>query len=161
MNVILIALRAIALALLVIVTSIGVIGLLGGRINRTASHPIGLYWIVGVEPQVGLYAQFCIPAPLADLPPVDIVYVQPCALAAPGHPLLKRITHIDAVRDAYIVQGDHPRSLDSRVFGPIKRSDITGVLIPVWTVAQPVSYSTITEIGTPPKEVSLTYLPNH
>ena len=131
MSAVLTVLRATAVALLVIVISIGLIGLLGGRINRTASHPIGLYWIVDAEPQVGLYAQFCIPVPLADLPPVDMVYVQPCALGAPGHPLLKRITHIDVERDAYTVHGDHPRSLDSRFFGPIKRSDITAALIPV------------------------------
>ena len=160
MNVMLIALRAVALALLVIVITIGLIGLQGGRFNRTASHPIGLYWIVDAEPQVGLYAQFCIPVPLSDLPPVDTVFVPPCALGAPGSPLLKRITHIDAERDAYTVQGDHPRSLDSRVFGPIKRSDITAVMTPVWTVGQPQSYTTTPEIGTPPKATSITSVTN-
>ena len=160
MRVVLTALKAVALALLVIVITFGLIGLLGGRINRTASHPIGLYWIVDAEPQVGLFAQFCIPVPLSDLPPVDMVFVPPCALGAPGSPLLKRITHIDAERDAFTVQGDHPRSLDSRVFGPIKRSDITALLTPVWTVGQPQSYTTTPEIGMRPKATSITSVTN-
>ena len=136
MNAVLTIVRTITVALLVTVVCMTVIGVLGGRFNRTGSHPIGLYWIVETEPKVGLYAQFCIPVPLADLPPVDRVYVTPCTADTPGHPVLKRITQIDAERDAYTVQGDHPRSLDSRVFGPIKRSDISGVLKPIWTVRE-------------------------
>lgn len=136
MNSVLTILRITAMGLLVTVVCMTVIGVFGGRFNRTGSHPIGLYWIVDAQPQVGLYAQFCIPAPLADLPPVDRVYVTPCTADTTGHPMLKRIMHIDAERDAYTVQGDHPRSLDSRVFGPIKRSDISGVLKPIWTVSE-------------------------
>jgi len=133
MKLVLLALRIIAIALLVSVMCITLIGLLGGRFNRTGSHPIGLYWIVNQEPQVGLYAQFCIPVSVDDLPPIDQVYVAPCTADSAGHPVIKSIAHIDVERDAYTVQGDHPQSLDSRVFGPIKRADITGILSSVWT----------------------------
>ena len=105
----------------------------GYRFNRTASHPIGIYRLVDQAPDVGLYAQFCIPATRAELPPLDEVYVSPCTLDKQGHPLLKRIVRIDKASDAYFVLGDHPKSLDSRIFGPLKHSDITGVLVEVWT----------------------------
>lgn len=105
----------------------------GYRFNRTASHPIGIYRLVDQVPDVGLYAQFCIPATRAELPPLDEVYVSPCTLDDGGHPLLKRIVRVDKANDAYFVLGDHSKSLDSHIFGPLKRSDITGVLVEVWT----------------------------
>lgn len=126
--------RGVVAALAAIVVGMTVIGVLGGRFNRTASHPIGLYWIVEQDPKVGLYAQFCIPVPIAELPPVDMVYVTPCTADTNGHPVIKQIIHIDLELNAYTVTGDHPRSLDTRVFGTLKRGDITGVLSPVWTV---------------------------
>lgn len=107
-------------------------GLLGARVNRTPSHPIGIYWLKNVEPAVGLYAQFCIPKTRDQLPPLD-PRVAPCTADQSGTPLLKKIVQINVMKDEYSVQGDHPASLDSRVFGPLQRSDITGVLVPYWT----------------------------
>ena len=125
--------RLCAAALAVLVLAVALIGTLGGRFNRTASHPIGLYWRVNEEPKIGLYAEFCIPAPRNALPPLDDVYAAPCTADRDGLRLLKRIIAIDEERGAYTVQGDDPRSLDSRIFGPLTRADIHHVLIPIWT----------------------------
>jgi len=104
---------------------------LGYRINVTASHPYGVYRIVDRAPDVGLYAIFCAPLPVADLPPLDKTH-PPCTRDRDGYPILKRIDRIDVERGDYYVRGDHPRSLDSRIFGPLRRSDITGVAVAVW-----------------------------
>ena len=119
--------------LLVLVLALTAIGLSGGRFNRTASHPIGIYWIVDKEPALGDYIQFCIPVDRANLPPIDTVYVTPCTGDYAGTPLLKRISKIDH-HGLFYVEGDHPRSLDSRVFGPLKKSDILAVMWPVLTM---------------------------
>lgn len=118
---------------LLVPTVILVCGLMGARVNRTPSHPIGIYWLVDREPSVGDFAQFCIPLNTDQLPKLD-TRVKPCTADQRGTSLLKRIEKIDAKNDKYLVLGDHPRSLDSRIFGPLRRSDITGVLMPVWTV---------------------------
>ena len=102
---------------------------LGYRINLTVSHPYGIYRIVDREPEVGLYAIFCVPVSVAELPPLDETY-PPCTRDRDGYPLLKRIHRIENRR--YHVRGDHPRSLDSRIFGPLRREDITGVAVAVW-----------------------------
>ena len=60
------------------------------------------------------------------------VYVSPCTIDKQGYPLIKRIVRVDEEKDAYFVLGDHPKSLDSRIFGGLKRSNITGVLVEVW-----------------------------
>ncbi|WP_419738590.1 hypothetical protein [Ruegeria sp.] len=102
----------------------------GVRINLSASHPPGLYRLVGQDPAVGLYAIFCVPVPLADLPPLDQTRVPPCTRDRPGYPVLKRIARIEAGGDIH-VRGDHPLSLDSRIFGPLRAEDITGVAVRV------------------------------
>ena len=112
-------------------------GMMGYRLNRTVSHPIGIYKIVDREPAVGLYAQFCAPAKLSDLPETDQTYVPICTKDTDGHPLLKRIVHIH--QEQYYVEGDHVRSLDSRIFGPINKSDIAHILTPVWLLSQQTS----------------------
>lgn len=127
--------RSVFALLLIAVLSMVVVGTFGGRINRTASHPIGLYWRSDAEPAVGHYAEFCIPWLQSELPPLDRVYVIPCTRDNPGQKMLKRIVKIDVARDEYTVQGDHPLSVDSGVFGPLRRKHITHVLIPVWTVS--------------------------
>ena len=132
--------RCVFFFLLFGVVSIFIAGMNGGRFNRTASHPIGLYWRVNVEPAVGHFAEFCIPWAQTDLPPLDRVFVIPCTQDNPGHKMLKRIVGIDQDRDEYTVQGDHPLSVDSRIFGPIRRAHITHVLVPVWTVASHPSH---------------------
>jgi type IV secretory pathway protease TraF len=141
MKAILFLLRSAFWKSLLIVLCIAVAGISGGRFNRTASHPIGLYWRVNAEPAVGHYAEFCIPWAQADLPPMDRVFVIPCTSDNPGHMMLKRIVEINLDRDEYTVQGDHPLSVDSRIFGPINRAHITHVLVPVWTVASHSSHS--------------------
>ena len=119
--------------LVLLVLAISVFGLAGGRINRTASHPVGFYMRIDAEPRVGLYAEFCAPVARRELPPLDETYVPPCTVDQEGAPLLKRIIGINAEKSEYIVQGDDPRSLDSRVFGPLSEGNILHVLVPVWT----------------------------
>ena len=46
--------------------------------------------------------------------------------------MLKQIVSIDAELDQITVMGTHPNSFDSRVFGPLKSSDITAVLKPAY-----------------------------
>ena len=106
---------------------------IGYRVNVTASHPYGIYRIVDRDPAVGLYALFCVPVPLDELPPLDR-HVPACTANSPGYPVLKRIVRIDGARDEYHVRGDHPRSLDSRIFGPLRREDIDAVALHVWGV---------------------------
>ena len=119
--------------LVLLVLAISAFGLAGGRINRTASHPVGFYMRIDAEPRVGLYAEFCAPVGRRELPPLDETYVPPCTVDQEGAPLLKRIIKISAEEGAYTVQGDDPRSLDSRVFGPLSKGDILHVLVPIWT----------------------------
>ena len=103
----------------------------GYRINLSVSHPLGIYRVVDQEPTVGHYALFCVPVPLADLPPVDQTRVPPCTRDSSGYHVLKRIDRIEPIGDIYVL-GDHPQSLDSRIFGPISREDIVGVAQMVW-----------------------------
>ena len=118
--------------LVILVVAILTIGLAGGRFNRTASLPIGLYWIIDKEPNIGDYVQFCAPVKQSALPPIDTVYVIPCTKDHEGIPLLKRVSAIDRAAGLYYVEGDHPKSLDSRVFGPITRRDIKATLRAAW-----------------------------
>ena len=103
----------------------------GYRINLSVSHPLGIYRVVDQEPAVGHYALFCVPVPIADLPPVDQTRVPPCTRDSPGYHVLKRIDRIEPTGDIHVL-GDHPQSLDSRIFGPISRQDIVGVALMVW-----------------------------
>ena len=103
----------------------------GVRVNLTPSHAPGVYRIVDRDPAVGLYALFCVPGALADLPPVDQSRAPPCTRDTPGYSILKRIERIEP-DGSILVRGDHPRSLDSRIFGPLRRDDIRGVAVRVW-----------------------------
>ena len=103
----------------------------GFRINLSVSLPLGVYRVVDQEPAVGLCALFCVPVPLADLPPVDQTRVPPCTRDTPGYHVLKRIDRIEPSGDIHVL-GDHPQSLDSRIFGPLDREDIVGVALIVW-----------------------------
>ena len=80
-----------------------------------------------------MYGLFCVPVPLADLPPVDQERVPPCTRDTPGYHGLKRIDRIEPGVDIHVL-GDHPQSLDSRIFGPISREDIVGVALMVWVL---------------------------
>ena len=102
----------------------------GYRVNMTISHPLGLYRIVDRAPQVGLYALFCAPLPRTALPPLDEIR-PPCTADSDGYQILKRIVRI-APGPRYVVQGDHPRALDSRLFGPLDAGDIEAVAVRVW-----------------------------
>ena len=93
--------------------------------------PLGVYRVVDREPAVGHYAIFCVPIPLSDLPPVDQSRVPPCTRDTPGYHVLKRIERIGPGGDIHVL-GDHPQSLDSRIFGPLRRGDIVGVALMVW-----------------------------
>ena len=103
------------------------------RINTTPSHPIGIYRIVDREPAVGLYAMFCAPVALAELPQLDPDAPPICAKDQKGRKLLKRIVAVDLVAGTVTVQGDHPASIDSRHFGEIKVDHLNEILKSVWT----------------------------
>lgn len=107
----------------------------GCRINITASHPLGLYRIVDRAPEVGLYALFCLPVPRTALPPIDNTR-PPCTADSDGYKVLKRIVEVGP-GPRYIVEGDHPRSLDSRLFGPLGPADIDAVAVAVRVVLKP------------------------
>ena len=103
----------------------------GFRINLSVSHPLGVYPLVDQEPAVGLYALFCVPVLLADLPPVDQTRVPLCTRDTPGYHVFKRIDRIEPSGDIHVL-GDHLQSLDSRIFGPLSREDIVGVALMAW-----------------------------
>jgi type IV secretory pathway protease TraF len=125
----------ILLGALFAICGIAAFGALAGlRINTTPSHPIGVYRIVDKEPAIGLYAVFCAPATLAELPKLDPNAPPICTEDQKGRKLLKRIVAFDRVAGTVTVQGDHPASVDSRHFGEIKVDDLNELLTSVWTV---------------------------
>ena len=107
-------------------------GLIGLRINTTPSHPIGIYRIVDREPAVGLYAMFCAPVALAELPELDPNAPPICAKDQKGRRLLIRIVAVDLVAGTVTVQGDHPASIDSRQFGDVAIEGVDAILESVW-----------------------------
>ena len=92
---------------------------------------MGIYRIVNDPIGVGKYVIFCIPKNSEELPDFSSNN-KPCTLNSGGLPVLKQIVRINADLDQITVMGTHPHSFDSRVFGPIKSSDITAVLNPVY-----------------------------
>jgi type IV secretory pathway protease TraF len=119
----------ILLGALFAICGIAAFGALAGlRINTTPSHPIGIYRIVDQEPAIGLYAMFCAPATLAELPELDPRAPPICTEDQKGRKLLKRIVAVDHLAGSVTLQGDHPASVDSRHFGEIEIHEIKGVL---------------------------------
>lgn len=108
--------------------------LAGLRVNTTPSHPIGIYRIVDREPEVGLFAMFCAPAALAELPKLDQNAPPICTDDQKGRKLLKRIVAVDLVAGTVAVQGDHSASIDSRHFGDVLVDRVDGILMLVWTL---------------------------
>jgi len=49
--------------------------------------------------------------------------------------MVKRVERVDSAEDEIFVAGSHPRSLDSRQFGPIPRHWVTGKVL--WRIAKP------------------------
>ena len=119
-----------------LVASVGLIFVVfyasGLRINTTPSHPIGIYRIVDQESAVGLYAMFCAPATLEELPELDPNAPPICTEDHRGRKLLKRIVAIDHAAGTVTVRGDHPASIDSRHFGSVQISEIKAVLVLFW-----------------------------
>ena len=110
---------------------LGVVYLMGFRVNITPSLPMGIYRIVNDPIGVGKYVTFCIPKNSEDLPDLG-KNNKPCTLNSGGLPVLKQVVSIDAGLDQITVMGSHPHSFDSRVFGTIKSSDIKAVLNPTY-----------------------------
>ena len=106
--------------------------LVGLRINTTPSHPIGIYRIVDREPAVGLYAIFCAPAKLTELPELDPNSPPICTEDQQGRKLLKRIVAVDHMAGTVTVQGDHPASIDSRHFGNVAIEHVDALSKSVW-----------------------------
>jgi type IV secretory pathway protease TraF len=59
----------------------------------------------------------------------------PLAVDSRGRPLPQFVgySHVLAAGELWLVANGHPRSFDSRYFGPISVSDVIGSVLPVWT----------------------------
>lgn len=107
-------------------------GLAGLRLNLSPSVT-GLVFQIDDEPAiaVGDYVSFCLPMHLASVPAMASATVPVCMKGQRGAPLLKRVARIDWGGNLYVL-GEHPASLDSRVFGWIEREAIEHRLARVW-----------------------------
>ena len=97
------------------------------------SQPLGK-WIVGVGgDRIEIHAEAIavngIPLDGSHREPTD-VHDRPMPLAPEGVWLL-------GPGEVWLHSGRHPRSLDSRVYGPLDASTIQAVLEPLWTVPEP------------------------
>lgn len=100
----------------------------GYRVNLSRSLPLGIYRLTDREPVVGGLVAFCVPARISHMDVFDHLTVTPCVTGSFfGVPLLKRIASISSNGDL-VVRGESERSVDSRTFGPIRHSEITGVV---------------------------------
>jgi type IV secretory pathway protease TraF len=99
--------------------------------NMTRSVPTGFYWC---KPEHST----------TPLPPgTFVIFVPPVRIVEafrqqPGHrhedanyPWLKKVIRQDG--DDLFVEGTHPRSFDSHIFGPVPRVAVQRICIPLWT----------------------------
>jgi type IV secretory pathway protease TraF len=128
---------------------LGLLGLALGanflRVNTTPSVPVGVYLAFG-QPHRGDYAELCPPDAIAE-DGIDKGYIPipgPCyhfsawlikKVAAVGGDVVdvSQRGRIRLAADQVFVVGAHPRSWDSRVFGPISLSCLRGRLTPILT----------------------------
>jgi type IV secretory pathway protease TraF len=129
---------------------VGLLGLAIGanflRLNTTPSVPVGLYAVAFGQPHRGDYISLCLPDALAE-EGAEKGYVPrfgPCPhfteplvkeLAAVGGDVVDTAQwgRIRLAADQVFVRGAHPRSWDSRAFGPIPSSCLRGKLVPILT----------------------------
>lgn len=109
-----------------------VAGFAGFRLNLSQSVGGVVFRIDdAAEISVGDYVSFCIPKPLASVPVMAMATVQVCMQDQRGAPLLKQVAVIDEHGNLFVL-GEHPKSLDSRLFGWIDRQAIRHRLVRVW-----------------------------
>lgn len=109
-----------------------VAGVSGCRINLSPSVGGLIFWIDGrVALAVGDYVSFCLPMRLASVPAMAKATVPVCMKDQEGAALLKRVSRIDADGNLFVL-GEHPKSLDSRVFGWISAKAVQHRLVRVW-----------------------------
>ena len=107
-------------------------GFAGFRLNLSPSVGGVVFRIDdAAEISVGDYVSFCMPKPLASVPIMATATVPVCMQDQRGAPLLKRVAVIDEHGKLFVL-GEHPKSLDSRVFGWIDRQAIRHRLVRVW-----------------------------
>lgn len=123
-----------------IVSILSILGVVGGGfhcsglvVNLSSSLPVGIYQKRAGEPKVGSLVLFCVPDRLRHFEVFGKATVDVC-INGKGAPLLKRVAKVDAITGEIVVLGDTPRSIDSRLFGPLFASEIDAVVRPVWTV---------------------------
>ncbi len=124
--------RALLAAASAAVLFASVAGVAGFRLNLSPSV-VGMVFRIddAAEILVGDYVSFCLPTPLASLPVMATATVPVCMQDQRGVPLLKRVAVIDDDGSLFVL-GEHPKSLDSRVFGWIDRQAIRHRLVRVW-----------------------------
>lgn len=110
----------------------GVVHYAGLVVNLSSSLPVGIYQKRSGEPKVGSLVLFCVPDRLRHLEVFSRATVDVC-IDGKGAPLLKRVAMMDPATGEIGVMGDTPRSIDSRLFGPLFASEIDTVVVPVWT----------------------------
>ena len=124
--------RALLVAAAATVLLASVAGVAGFRLNLSPSVGGVVFRIDdGAEISVGDYVSFCMPKPLASVPIMATATVPVCMQDQRGRPLLKRVAVIDGDGNLFVL-GEHPKSLDSRVFGWIDRQAIRHRLVRVW-----------------------------
>jgi type IV secretory pathway protease TraF len=134
-------------------------------LTLTPSLPVGLYWRLGLPTTLvrGITVELTPPdrlftvLPQATRPRVTTMLKQVgavegeevCwnegAMIAAGQTWTRYPTHLLAAGlvgcrtlepDEVVLVGEHPRSCDSRDFGPVHRGHILGAVIPLWTWGQ-------------------------
>ena len=124
--------RVVLLAVVALVLLMALGGFAGLRLNLSPSVKGLVFWIDDAqEISVGDYVSFCLPMPLAAVPEMATVTVPVCMQDQRGAPLLKRVVRADDRGALYLI-GEHPKSLDSRVFGWIDSDDIEHRLVRFW-----------------------------
>lgn len=53
--------------------------------------------------------------------------------------LIKRVESLSAGGDELFVVGDHPDSIDSRMFGPVRRASVVGKVLKAFRKARPAA----------------------
>ena len=119
-------------AVFALVVSAAVAGLTGMRLNLSPSVG-GIVFRADskVAIAVGDYVSFCLPMRLGEVPAMASAALPVCMQDQSGLRLLKKVVRINDSGD-YFVIGEHPQSLDSRVFGWISREVIKDRLVRVW-----------------------------
>ena len=124
--------RVLFLSVVALILLVTLGGLAGLRLNLSPSVNGLVFWIDDGEAiKVGDYVSFCLPMPVAEVPEMATATVRVCMRDQQGALLLKRVASTGSGDALYLV-GEHPQSLDSRIFGWIDNDAIEHRLVRVW-----------------------------